>query len=64
MTLGSVVAQAMTICRSSPGTVVPCVSCCICFFAKTRLGVAMQASSQNQLAAYCMGIPVRNVFSI
>ena len=34
------------------------------FFAKTRLGVAMQASSQNQLAAYYMGIPVRNVFSM
>jgi branched-chain amino acid transport system permease protein len=32
------------------------------FFARTRLGVAMQASSQNQLAAYYMGIPVRNVF--
>jgi branched-chain amino acid transport system permease protein len=34
------------------------------FFAKTRLGVAMQASSQNQLAAYYMGIPVRSVFSM
>ena len=34
------------------------------FFAKTRLGIAMQASSQNQLAAYYMGIPVRNVFSM
>ena len=34
------------------------------FFARTRLGVAMQAASQNQLAAYYMGIPVRNVFSM
>jgi branched-chain amino acid transport system permease protein len=28
-------------------------------FRYTRVGVAMQASSQNQLAAYYMGIPVR-----
>ena len=34
------------------------------FFSKTRLGVAMQASSQNQLAAYYMGIPVRTIFSL
>ncbi|MFT3803018.1 MAG: branched-chain amino acid ABC transporter permease [Burkholderiaceae bacterium] len=31
------------------------------FFKKTRVGVAMQASSQNQLAAYYMGIPVRRI---
>jgi branched-chain amino acid transport system permease protein len=31
------------------------------FFNKTRVGVAMQASSQNQLAAYYMGIPVRKI---
>src|SRR5687767_4037943 len=31
------------------------------FFRYARLGVAMQASSQNQLAAYYMGIPVRRV---
>ena len=31
------------------------------FFRFSRLGVAMQASSQNQLAAYYMGIPVRRV---
>ncbi len=29
------------------------------FFARTRLGVAMQAASQNQLAAYYMGVPVK-----
>src|SRR5450759_1471404 len=34
------------------------------FFSNTRLGIAMQASSQNQLAAYYMGIPVRTVFSL
>ena len=34
------------------------------FFSKTRIGVAMQAASQNQLAAYYMGIPVRTVFSL
>jgi len=31
------------------------------FFRYTRLGVAMQATSQNQLAAFYMGIPVRRV---
>ncbi|WP_421853667.1 branched-chain amino acid ABC transporter permease [Oricola sp.] len=34
------------------------------FFNRTRLGVAMQAASQNQLAAYYMGIPVRRVQSL
>jgi branched-chain amino acid transport system permease protein len=34
------------------------------FFRFTRLGVAMQAASQNQLAAYYCGIPVKRVFSI
>lgn len=32
------------------------------FFRFTRYGVAMQAVSQNQLAAYYMGIPVKTVF--
>ncbi|MCY4452823.1 MAG: branched-chain amino acid ABC transporter permease [Immundisolibacterales bacterium] len=31
------------------------------FFRRTKLGVAMQASSQNQLAAYYMGIPVKRI---
>ena len=31
------------------------------FFQYTRLGLAMQAASQNQMAAYYMGIPVRRV---
>lgn len=34
------------------------------FFRLTKLGVAMQASSQNQLAAYYMGIPVRRINSL
>jgi branched-chain amino acid transport system permease protein len=34
------------------------------FFRYAKLGVAMQATSQNQLAAYYMGIPVRTVFSL
>jgi branched-chain amino acid transport system permease protein len=34
------------------------------FFRYTRLGIAMQATSQNQLAAYYMGIPVKTVFSL
>ncbi len=34
------------------------------FFSRTKLGVAMQASSQNQLAAYYMGIPVKRIQSL
>ncbi len=34
------------------------------FFRFARLGIAMQAVSQNQLAAYYMGIPVKTVFSL
>ena len=34
------------------------------FFRYSTLGVAMQAASQNQLAAYYMGIPVKRVFSL
>src|SRR5690606_11403478 len=30
-------------------------------FRYTRVGIAMQASSQNQLAAYYMGIPVQRL---
>jgi branched-chain amino acid transport system permease protein len=31
------------------------------FFRHTRIGIAMQATSQNQLAAFYMGIPVRRI---
>lgn len=34
------------------------------FFRYSNLGVAMQAASQNQLAAYYMGIPVKRIFSL
>ena len=34
------------------------------YFNNTKLGVAMQAASQNQLAAYYMGIPVKRVHSL
>jgi branched-chain amino acid transport system permease protein len=34
------------------------------FFNYTRVGIAMQATSQNQLAAYYMGIPVKLIFSL
>ena len=33
------------------------------FFARTKWGVAMQAASQNQLAAYYMGVPVKRIQS-
>jgi len=34
------------------------------FFGRTRYGIAMQAASQNQLAAYYMGIPVKRLVSM
>lgn len=34
------------------------------FFRYTRLGIAMQAASQNQLAAYYVGIPVKRIFTL
>ena len=45
------------------GTVILCLLLYV-FFTHTRLGVAMQAASQNQLAAYYMGIPVKRLFSL
>ena len=45
------------------GTVILC-AILYAFFTYTRVGVAMQATSQNQLAAYCMGIPVKLMFSL
>jgi branched-chain amino acid transport system permease protein len=45
------------------GTLILCAVLYL-FFSRTRLGIAMQAASQNQLAAYYMGIPVRRVFSL
>ena len=45
------------------GTVVLC-GALYAFFTYSRVGVAMQAASQNQLAAYYMGIPVKRMFSL
>ena len=45
------------------GTVLLC-AVLYAFFTRTRFGVAMEATSQNQLAAYYMGIPVKLVFSL
>jgi branched-chain amino acid transport system permease protein len=45
------------------GTVALC-GALYAFFTFSRVGVAMQATSQNQLAAYCMGIPVKRMFSM
>jgi branched-chain amino acid transport system permease protein len=45
------------------GTLVLC-GVLYAFFNFTRIGVAMQATSQNQLAAYYMGIPVKLIFSL
>src|SRR5678810_248313 len=45
------------------GTVLLCAAL-YAFFTYSRVGVAMQASSQNQLAAYYMGIPVKRMFSL
>jgi branched-chain amino acid transport system permease protein len=45
------------------GTVILCAGL-YAFFTYTKMGVAMQAASQNQLAAYYMGIPVKRMFSL
>ena len=45
------------------GTVILCAAL-YALFTYTKVGVAMQAASQNQLAAYYMGIPVKRVFSL
>ena len=45
------------------GTVLLC-GVLYAFFTHSRVGVAMQAASQNQLAAYYMGIPVKRMFSL
>ncbi len=45
------------------GTLVLC-GLLFALFRHTTLGVAMQASSQNQLAAYYMGIPVKRLNSL
>jgi branched-chain amino acid transport system permease protein len=44
------------------GTVLMCGGL-FAFFRYTRVGLAMQAASQNQLAAYIMGMPVKRLLS-
>ncbi len=45
-------------------TTVVLVATLFLFFRRTRLGIAMQAASQNHLAAYYAGIPVPRIFSM
>jgi branched-chain amino acid transport system permease protein len=45
------------------GTAILCLLLYL-FFRFTRLGIAMQAVSQNQLAAYYVGIPVKRIYSL
>ena len=45
------------------GTAILCLVLYL-FFRFTRLGIAMQAASQNQLAAYYVGIPVKRIYSL
>jgi branched-chain amino acid transport system permease protein len=40
------------------------VAALFAFFRYSRLGIAMQATSENQLAAYYMGIPVKSIHSL
>ncbi|MCW5772365.1 MAG: branched-chain amino acid ABC transporter permease [Rhodospirillaceae bacterium] len=60
-TIGGVVVADVNIAIIG-GTAVLCLVLYL-FFSRTRLGIAMQGASQNQLAAYYMGIPVKRVFS-
>ncbi|MBE7637915.1 branched-chain amino acid ABC transporter permease [Sneathiella sp. P13V-1] len=58
---------ALVIAQTDLSVIVATILFCIVlyfFFTYTKLGVAMQASSQNQLASYYMGIPVKSVFSM
>ena len=45
------------------GTAVLCLLIWL-FFRFTRIGIAMQAASQNQLAAFYVGIPVKAMYSL
>jgi len=45
------------------GTVLLCLAVWA-FFRYTRVGIAMQAASQNQLAAFYVGIPVKFMYSL
>lgn len=45
------------------GVTIVLIAALFYFFNKTKMGISMEAASQNQLAAYLMGISVKKVFS-
>lgn len=45
------------------GVTIVLVAALFIFFNSTKMGISMEAASQNQLAAYLMGIGVKRVFS-
>jgi branched-chain amino acid transport system permease protein len=45
------------------GVTIALIGALFYFFNKTKMGISMEAASQNQLAAYLMGIGVKRVFS-
>lgn len=58
---------SLVIANDSLSIIVATVLLCVVlysFFRFTKVGIAMQATSQNMLAAYYMGIPVKRVFSL
>jgi len=62
-----VITEGLSISQDRIAIVVATVILCgvlYLFFSKTRFGVAMQAASQNQLAAFYMGIPVKRLVSV
>jgi len=64
---GSVVLGGISIGADRLAIVVATIILCgvlYLFFSRTRFGIAMQAASQNQLAAFYMGIPVKRLVSI
>jgi len=64
---GSVAVAGVAIGADRLAIVVATIILCVVlylFFSRTRFGIAMQAASQNQLAAYYMGIPVKRLVSV
>ena len=62
-----VITEGLSISQDRIAIVVATVILCVVlylFFSRTRFGIAMQAASQNQLAAFYMGIPVKRLVSV
>ncbi len=59
--LGSFVLSTSQI--SVIGTTIILIICLQLFFTRTKMGISMEAVSQNQFAAFLMGIGVKKVFS-